>query len=216
MKIYNFRYFLLVVFLVGIFGCEHSEKKILKYKPVSAQQTTKKERVEFCHTLVGNIESNFNYIVDEHRVYEVLSNTPYSFCSYIDDEIKIGQAHRSDINQCHTLTKAEVSRGARVTFVEHNPKYSTYKDGNIYWSCKYGSKPEYKEERKVNYVYKLYRYENDQDISLLRTDYHFYYYYRGTIFRRVGNNGKAEEFNTEVIKVSGKESFSNKVSIVTD
>ena len=160
--------------------------------------------------LQGSIENEFSYRLDEKGVLGTYNGKPEKFCSFYGEKIVIGKVVQKDHNRCHTLTKAQVKRGGNVTYIEYNPKYSVYKDGNIYWSCQNGRKPNYFTKRERTSDYLVYRYEKDPQITLINTYDSTYYFYRGEIFRKVGDSGKASVYNAETIKVTSADSFNRK------
>ncbi len=203
-------YLPLSIIVLAISGCKVNEPKSLRFYASPAEETTEDERISICHALQGSIEHEFSYQLDGKDVLGTYNGKPEKFCSFYGEKIVIGKVVQKDRNRCHTLTKAEVKRGGNVTYIEYNPKYSVYKDGNIYWSCQNGRKPSYFTKREKTSDYLVYRYEKDPQITLINTYYSTYYFYRGEIFRKVGDSGKPSVYNVETIKVTSADSFNRK------
>lgn len=193
-----------------ISGCKTSEPESLRFFASPANKTTEDERISLCHALQGSIDHEFIYQLEGKDVLRTYNGKPEKFCSFYGEKIVIGKVIKKDRNKCHTLTKAQVKRGGNVTYVEYNPKYSVYKDGNIYWSCQSGRKPSYFTQRERTNDYVVYRYEKDPQVSLINTFYSTYYFYRGEVFRKVGDRGKASVYNPDTIEVTRAEDFNRK------
>lgn len=181
-----------------------------KYDPLVfnevKEEASQDERISICHATQGYIGSKFDYQLTEYgNVIQLSGGKPVAYCSFFGSRVILGKITRRDENKCHTLTKAEIKRGGRPTYSEYNPKYSVYKDGMIYWSCKNGKKPHYSEVRKKFSELSLFRYEVDNNILLVKGYDYKYYLLNGVVFRKVNDNGKMYDYNEDNITlVEGK------------
>ncbi len=195
-------------------GCDSFKKlEPLIFNASPAYETSEKERVSICHSLQGNLNFAFPHKLENKEVIKLGAKLPSGYCNFQGEKLFIGRIDRKDTNECYTLTKAEVKRGAAPTYIETNSKYSPYKDKRIYWRCKYGSRPSYSETKVRTKGLYIYRYSENPDILLIRDEYFSYFYYKGDIFRRVSSGGGIDNYNTHKVIVTGKEHFNRGVRL---
>ncbi|WP_432464307.1 hypothetical protein [Agarivorans sp. QJM3NY_33] len=183
-----------------------------KYDPLIFREidndTTRKERISVCHMLQGHVSSEFSYHVSKHgNVVKLYSGKAEAYCSFYGSKVILGKIVIRDLNECYTLTKAQIKRGGRPTYTEYNPTYSVYKDGMIYWRCQRGKKPNRVENWEKTNEVPLYRYTEDPSVLLIKGGYYNYYLSHGIIFRSVGEKGNATTYNEDKVKIQHAERF---------
>jgi len=213
------KYVLWVFFIaciINVFKALSPEAEPLNFVEARASDTTEKERISICHSSLGSVSSTFTYQVKGDEVWSLHNNKPDKYCKFWGKSVVLGELKTVDKNKCHTLTKAEVKRGGRVTSVEYNPKYSVYKDGNIYWSCQKGRSPNRVDERVYNRSEKIYRFADDYNVLLLPTYYSNVYFYKGVIFRSIGDRGEANVYNSNTIILDETARFNRTVNLLPE
>ena len=201
-------YFLFFIVLIILGQTQKEEKReALRFEQVVAYELSKQEKLSVCHAIQGSIVNSFSYQESKDGIVELYNGKPESYCAFYHTEIEIGDINTNDVNKCHTLTKAQISRGAVPTSTEYNPQYSVYKNGMIYWKCENGKSPKSIDVRNERFDATPYRYEKDKDILLVKADYRILYFYKGKVFKTVSSEKASTMYNGDTLKVTHSEYF---------
>ncbi|MGF1708875.1 hypothetical protein [Enterovibrio baiacu] len=201
-----------IVIIALVRGNSYKEHESLVFNPIYANTLSDKEKVATCHALIGFVNSQFDYYKEGNFIYKDKSHSER--CDFTEKEIHISELKVKALNSCNTLTKAEISRGAVPTYTEYKPQYSPYKNGMIYWRCSVGGKPKHSSSYEKISSNKLYRYQDDQNILLLKGDYDFYYYFKDKLIRKVAFNGIGTNYKNLNITTNNIERLNNKPTLL--